>query len=466
MAYSAGDIKVYPFDKMVVTGLKIEKKIGEHARAVIRGDITAEDSERYPYISEDEVVTVKFGGEPYFCGYVEKIRVNHVAQNHYLEVVLVSLSIDMDVCKMVKSFQNKKTKYADMLKEIAKNSNLEIIVDKEIKDEIKKPIIQYFETDWEFIKRMASRMEKEIVFDSITNTIYAGKCERISHKVANPVYKVEKDIQKFRELSRNGKDSVTSNDYMAYRLESREIFEVGEKAEFNGKEFEIRECTIELLSGDIMAYYRLTVPGKNSVMRIKNKKIAGKSFNCEVLKCIGNRVKVKLTDLNDEITEADAYEFPFATPYSAQGNTGMYIMPEEKDNVLLTFPTDEEVDAIVTASVRVVKEGDKKKENDRHNDPEVKYIRTKNGKEIMLDKESIRISALDAKIYIKLTEKEGIKIFSEKDVVIQSDGNMNISSKGKMNLESKQGITLISKGAVTNLTQSGYEVKSSVNKSN
>jgi hypothetical protein len=308
--------------------------------------------------------------------------------------------------------------------------------------------------------------KKEIVIDARNNAIYAGSSERGVRKVSNPVFKIEKDIKKYRDIVNNSDPKITSENYVSYTLQSREVFEAGDIVSFNNKTFEIRSCYMAAIGSVILTDYKLYTPGKYIVPRIRNNNIAGKSFNCEVLKCIGNRVKVKLTDLNDEITEADAYEFPFATPYSAQGNTGMYIMPEEKDNVLLTFPTDEEVDAIVTASVRVVKEGDKKKENDRHNDPEVKYIRTKNGKEIMLDKESIRISALDAKIYIKLTEKEGIKIFSEKDVVIQSDGNMNISSKGKMNLESKQGITLISKGAVTNLTQSGYEVKSSVNKSN
>ena len=136
-------------------------------------------------------------------------------------------------------------------------------------------------------------------------------------------------------------------------------------------------------------------------------------------------------------------------------------MPEIGDNVLLTFPTEEESDSIVTGSIRI-----ENKEGDKHSDPEVKYIRTKTGREIMIDKTTIKLSATDGKIHIRLIDDAGISIYSEKDILLQSKGDMNISSGGYMRLESHKDITIVSKGAITNMTQAGYEIKAGVNKNN
>lgn len=461
MSYSFGNLKIYPFNEIIFHEFKIEKKIGEHSRAIFSGMINKENAERYPYIGDDEIIEIYLGSEAVFVGYVEKIGVRHIAQDHYIDVTAVSLSVNMDIEKKIRTFQDKTMKYEDILKTIATENGFEIFIDKEIKGAIEFPIIQYMESDWEFIKRVVSRFKKEIVIDARNNAIYAGSSERGVSKVSNPVFKIEKDIKRYRDIVNNSDPEITGENYISYTLQSREVFEAGDIVSFNNRVFEIRSCYMAAIGSAILTDYKLYTPGKYIVPRIRNRKIAGKSFNCEVLKAEGNKLKLLLKDLMDVKDEAKAYLFPYSTPYSSEGNTGIYIMPEIGDNVLLTFPTEEESDSIVTGSIRI-----ENKEGDKHSDPEVKYIRTKNGREIMIDKTTIKLSATDGKIHIRLIDDAGISIYSEKDILLQSKGDMNISSGGYMRLESHKDITIVSKGAITNMTQAGYEIKAGVNKNN
>lgn len=461
MSYSFGNLKIYPFNEIIFHEFKLDKKIGEHARAVFSGMISQKNAEKYPYIGENEIIEIYLGKKIVFAGYVEKIGVRHIAQDHYIDVTAVSLSINMDIEKKIRTFQDKTMKYEDILNKIVTENGFKIVIDKEIKGEIEYPIIQYMESDWEFIKRIVSRFKKEIVIDAINNTIYAGSSDRGTMKISNPVYRIEKDIKRYRDIVNNSAPEITSENYVSYTLQSREVFEAGDIVSFNNKIFEIRSCYMAAIGSVILTDYKLYTPKNYVVARIRNSKIAGKSFNCEVLKAEGNKLKLLLKDLKDIKDEPKTYLFPYSTPYSSEGNTGIYIMPEIGDNVLLTFPTDEEKDAIVTGSVRL-----EKKEGDKHSDPEVKYIRTKNGREIMIDKTTIKLSATDGKIHIRLIDDAGISIYSEKDILLQSKGDMNISSGGYMRLESHKDITIVSKGAITNMTQTGYEVKAGVNKNN
>jgi hypothetical protein len=93
-------------------------------------------------------------------------------------------------------------------------------------------------------------------------------------------------------------------------------------------------------------------------------------------------------------------------------------MPELGDHLKVYFPNNKEEDGVAMSSVRKDSE---KAEYNKVDNPDVKYFRTKSGKELMFAPNEILISAKDKEIYIRLNEEDGIEIFSKKEIKIISD---------------------------------------------
>ncbi len=419
------------------------------------------DAEKYLNISDNQPVEVKLESKKIFLGYIENINLKQVAQDYYIEGFACSASLELDIQKKIRTFQDESFRYEELIKKIVDEYGFDLNLDSEIKGAIEFPIIQYKETDWEFLKRIVSRFGMEIKVSSGYKTLHIGNVPRSKENIDNPVYTVEKDIKMYRDILVNEDETVTSSNFMSYNLQSETIFEPVDSVNFLNREYEVRTCKISTTGSEILGKYSIYSPKKYIIPEIKNKNICGKSFRCEVLKVEGNKVKLCLTELNDEKDEERAYLFPHVTPYSSDGTTGFYIMPEIGDIVLLNFPSDREDQAIIIGSVRKDSSG-----GDKHTDPNIKYIRTKNGKEIMFDEKSIKISASDAKVHIQLIDDKGIMVYSEKDIIIQSKGDLTIASGKELTLESQKEVNIISKDAVTKMSQSGYEVKAGVQKYN
>ena len=88
-------------------------------------------------------------------------------------------------------------------------------------------------------------------------------------------------------------------------------------------------------------------------------------------------------------------------------------MPELDDRVKLYFPTDKEEEGVVINSIRRRIVG-----GDYTVDPEIKFFRTKFGKELMFSENEIMITGKDDKVLIRLIGKEGEDVFE----VLQTRG--------------------------------------------
>jgi len=104
-------------------------------------------------------------------------------------------------------------------------------------------------------------------------------------------------------------------------------------------------------------------------------------------------------------------------------------MPGKGDTVQIVFPTEDENQAYVVQSVR-------QEDTDKTADPEVKYLRTPNGKEIKLDKEEILITANDNVTYIKINEASGVEIITDKAVQVTSGGSVTVNSGDQISMTS------------------------------
>ena len=102
--------------------------------------------------------------------------------------------------------------------------------------------------------------------------------------------------------------------------------------------------------------------------------------------------------------------------------------------VWVFFPSDNEADAFAASSVNV----------SPLDDPLHKKWRSPAGKEILFTPEGLLISCKDDKIFIDLTDEEGIKICSEKDITINAQNNLTLYAKKVLKMQAENKVLLSS----------------------
>ena len=110
-------------------------------------------------------------------------------------------------------------------------------------------------------------------------------------------------------------------------------------------------------------------------------------------------------------------------------------MPESGDRVRLHFPTCEEENAYVISAYH-------EKDADLRSNPEIKFWRNKDGKEIKLTPEYILMTNNDG-TYIQLSDEDGIEIVSGGSVTIQAKKGLSITSEtGSIELSATENVLL------------------------
>ena len=185
--------------------------------------------------------------------------------------------------------------------------------------------------------------------------------------------------------------------------------------------------------------YLLTQEKGMSQNLILNENVKGASVEGKVIDIKEDNLRVHL-EIDEKQDKEEAYWFPYSTYYTTEGQTGWYCMPELDDYVKLYFPTNKEEEGVIINSIRRKTVG-----GDFITDPDVKYFRTKFGKELMFNKDEIMITGKDEEVLIRLVAEEGIEIYSNKDIKIKADKGLFIESGKNINISAGSTISVVCK---------------------
>lgn len=443
----AHNIKVLPYD-ICPSELTILKRINDHAR--VRAVAVVPEGEEDKYINMTKTQTsieIKSeddsGDTILFKGIVTDIEVKAVRGVYYVIIDGVSSTFNLDLKSKRRSFQNKDMTYTSLIKEVIKDYSGADYIDIAAKsNKIEKFIIQYDETDWQFLKRMASHFNTGLIADAssdkpkfwfgIAQGGQKGNIEQFN-------YSVSKRIADFRVSSENYIEGIEDKDFTYFKVETDAILDIGDSISFMSKNLSVFQSTAKLKDGILIHEYLLTQEKGMSQDIIFNEKVKGASVEGKVLEIKEDNIKVHL-EIDEKQNKEEAYWFPYSTYYTTEGQTGWYCMPELDDHVKLYFPTNKEEEGVITNSIRRRTQG-----GDFITDPDVKYFRTKYGKELMFSKDEIMITGKDGEVLIRLIEGEGIEIYSSKDIKIKADKglfiesgkNISISAGSNINMECK-----------------------------
>jgi len=439
-AISYDKIKVIsPWDIQSIYELKITNKLNEHGELQLTA-LISEASGKSAGLQEtitDQIQVIiidETNTKAIFKGRLKAVDISVTTGVYTLKASALSESSIMDEEKKSRSFQNTSLNYSDIVEKVTQDysgKSFQLTADKVVID---GPIIQYQETDWQFIKRMASLMETVIVADGeVQDQIFSfgypkGKNKTLSKDIA---YKSGKNIKAFYEDA--GYNShLISNEYTYYEVESHDELNIGDQVTFLEYEMYVGAVTIELIQG--LLVYRATLVRKMTLRQnpIYNSNIQGISLEGIILDLQNQSVKLQL-NIDQEQDEATAYWYPFVPPTTDM----MYLMPQIGTNASLYIPGLKEQNAIITGCVR--SNGASCEDTSDSNN---RFMGTEYGQELKITPGGIYLTAGRDNLILTFDDETGINISSHKGIVMEAKEEIMIKSGKKVALNAPSQVLM------------------------
>lgn len=433
----------FPYEIKTLLELKIIQSINEHGRIYFTGIVPEEKKDDYiKMASSNDKIKVKNKDEILFKGKVSNIKIKAVNKVYYIEVEGVSQTYDLDIKLKSKSFQDQNMLYTGLIQNVISTYSGSDFIDTAAKGKkIEKLIVQYNETDWDFLKRMASHFNTVLVPDAASSSpkFWFGMPQGKNGGVLDDFhYSIKRDISSFLNSSKNNGQEGNEDDFTYYEVESTKVLNLGDKIKVKGKILIISSIKAVMKDG-ILKYQYTLYPEKGIYQGIVlNESISGASIEGKVIDISKDTVKVHLNIDKEQIKEK-AISFPYASHYTVEGSTGWYCMPKVGDAVNLYFPSNKEEKAVVISSIR-------KEQTGQTQDPSTKYLSTSHGKEMKLSPGEITFTAMASKkgkIFINLNEKEGIEIHSLEPIKLTSKKDMTFDADKKIQIKAKENIYFV-----------------------
>ena len=486
--YSAADLKVMLNNNEIrAEGYHLEKfdlsfKENEHTKLVIGFEIK-ENYKNDWSIYNRETVTGDLGNNTtfavalrerkYFSGIVQEIVIHErEAGDIYIELLVYSKSELLDRTKIYRVYQNPEIRYIDIVKSIVGRYNGSITIvginlGKESEEEesadgllykkIRKGlIIQYYETDWEFLVRIVSHLGMG-VFNTENGGITIGFPQEIpkewNSRNGNAGKGVNRENNIFYYLTST--DYFTLGDNIVENMQKDMGFVTEGAIGYSSEKFYGRYSTKpadyvyeyianENIKGCVIEGSVTAVPnsgkGKIAVMTV--------DFYSGLLKAAGNKIqnRRKVVSEGDWVFFKDSdkrFIFPYTTPYS-QTNTGYFCTPEVFDTVAVNFPTTEEHEGYVVWAVN--NEG-----NLRFSNP---YIRNYTTREERGSESVCYDFRLNKNSWLVECAEQVTEIFTDK--IVESRNNIIVNSDNNIVVENKNEVSLLTKKYIVNVNDT-YE---------
>jgi len=443
-------IHLTPFEFVTITNCQFNEIVNEHSTGWIKGIIRTEDETKYldKSLSNDEVKIVMYddaGGEiPVFIGIVDRIETWTENDSTNMELFLVSYTKLLDVKKETYTFQDAKMTYEALTERLLINEAYQpyqpscAFLEKDRK--LTDILVQYKETDWQFLKRLSSHFNTVIIPEVAAQSgikFYFGICKGDTTSALTPIsYKVKKDISEFHFKAQNDLSGLTENHTLLYEVKEYKVRHIGDAIEFKGREHLIYSLERKYENYELVNYYTIKNEDGFKVPRFDNQEITGGSLDGIVIGVSGDRVKAHI--LVDQGQSASAAKwFTYSTVYSSPDGTGWYAMPEIGDSVRLYFPTTKEQEGYIINSVHI-----NDNQPSQRMDSDDKLLMNKYGKFVLLQPQGVFISNGD-KLNIELIDEYGIVIKSDKVIEIKADEDVVLhSEKGAVSIIGSQGVVL------------------------
>ncbi|MGE6513281.1 contractile injection system protein, VgrG/Pvc8 family [Lysinibacillus sphaericus] len=424
---------VSPYEVQTLHDISLIQTVNDHARLSITGIIPEEKKDSCLQLasSADRIELYQKNNDqrvrPLFKGQVTEVAVRMVRGVYQIEFEAVSSTFTLDCKRNARSFQHDKLTYSKMLEQVLTAHPGADVIDTASKaTPIKQFILQYKETDWQFLQRMASHFRTVLVpaVDADTPKLWFGLPEGQVEKLSATSYTIAKDRSIYLHTLHNDIERpMEERDTVSYIIESKKTLALGDRVLIQNKELVVAKSMARMQRGVLSYEYHLLSEAGIRQGRLSIPSLPGTAIEGTVLEVKKDQVRLHLA-IDDAQKKEEATWFSLATPYTAEGHSGFYSPPEIGDSVHLAFPNHREETAVVRHSVR--KGGDA---NPKIADPKTAYWGTPKGKDMKLDPQSVTFTAKEGAVFLQLNQDSGIEVHSNHPLTLKANDNITFAGK-------------------------------------
>ncbi|WP_225942123.1 contractile injection system protein, VgrG/Pvc8 family [Sporosarcina limicola] len=435
---------VSPYEVQTIHDLKLIQTVNEHARLFLTGIIPEDKKASCIALASSadqiELNQVKDGQlvRPLFKGLVTEIAIRMVRDIYYVEIEAISHTFHLDIQRASRSFQNKRMTYTELIEQVlATYPGSDSIDSASRSTQLGNFVLQYKETDWQFLKRMASHFGTVLVAEAVADApkVWFGVPEGQVGELPAHTYTLAKDLSTYRNTAHNDTARpLVENEVLTYGIQSKQRLHLGDRVHLKGEELVVATAIVRMKQGILTYDYLLTAEAGIRQARMYAPTLTGTSVEGTVLDVTKEGVRLHLA-IDAEQKKEEATWFPLAPLYTAEGHSGLYCPPELGDTVHLTFLNRREEEAVVRHSLR--KEG---ATNPKTADPGITYWGTPYGKEMKLDRQEVSVTAKEGTLFLKLHEEDGIELHSQQPLVLKAEQDLHFTGKQRLIMTAEESI--------------------------
>lgn len=330
---------------------------------------------------------------PLFYGVIDKVQTEKDGDSLILKLEAWDATRIMDTEKRLVTYQDPEMTAKQLADEIMKaypGADYKVHVPEE---PIGQFLVQYEETDWEFLKRFFARYHAALypdpAFDAVR--LQAGVSSDVeSWDWDDLPFALSQDFEELNARKENGLSEISCLQNVVCTITSCDIAALGNQICYKGNAWYIKSLERKLEKGLLSSCYHLGQKEGLMILSYMNPRITGVSIN-GTIKAV-ERDKVQVDMKTDGGGGTSNYWFPYSTVASSSDGSGWYCMPEKGDSVRVYFPTDDEREAYVVTNIEShsPETGDA---SDPMGNPNVMNLQTAQGNQVQFTEEGVVIAA-------------------------------------------------------------------------
>ena len=438
-------------DFIAIHHLQLNIKMNDHATLTLSGTVKngyldeyqrkdiVGDSIKIYYIQDEEEISL-------FYGTIQIANFRYEGDYGYITLDGISNSYKFDQLKKCRSFQNIKQTYGQLLGSLG-GANGSVIPIKGRDKKIPYPLIQYKETDWDFLLRLAGHFHTVLVPE------VTGQLTQVAFGVPHGEKYDLNFITDYRVKRLNGRCDkqpvykYQPSDLITYTVVCNLNMNLGDKVLFKGHQWIVLEKNLCFKQELLEMEYVLGSEYNCGIAYHDNSKLKGISLTGIVLWTGAEKIKLHLS-IDEDQKIKEAYE------YCYMPNTGniMYSMPEKGATASLYFPNSSEASGIVINAIR-----DKSKE---YPNSCRKSLSTPHKKRIGITPTDLMVETYqtEGESQMRISDKAGFFLSSELPVQIIGGNEIEIQSQGSISVMSSCYMLLSQTGTGNRVELAGNDI--------
>jgi len=364
-----------------------------------------------------------------FSGKIQ--TVTYEKQNQWVtaSIEAISYSIELDEDKKNRSFQNTNRTFNQLLDLITKESHARFNWEMGQDKPLNKPFIQYNETDWQFIRRLASYFNRPLQtsLHSLQPDFYFGIRSGKSQVLVD-VTLLERGVSD-DYYQNGGYEAGTSRHHYRYiKVKHRAFWELGDFVWDQGQKLTVMDQLAVFEKGELNFIQTLGAEGFLYQKTLYSQQLIGLNLPGTIRRTEKESLAVQL-DIDKE--EQAHYLWPWVPEI---GNLS-YLMPEVGSKAVLTFPSHDEKEAMATHLLRT-------NSNSQIYDHKAnKQMVTQHQKTIGLYPDQLLLAGKGRNVMMALEDQTGVQLESNTSIRLKAQDQIQLTGQ-KVTLKAPEQILM------------------------